>query len=207
MYHSIANNPRDPHAIHPEAFARQMTDLAQRQTQVLPLVQAIAELRAWRKFGGIAITFDDAYQDFLLNAAPVLKQHGFHATVFTPTGLLGGTAVWDTYDKSKRLMDWDELGEVYRLGFGIGSHTVSHPRLTECDAATLEYELRASLDSLTERFANMTPIISYPGGYFGRREMRAARRAGYMAGVGVASRWANYPWTNPYHLRRQRWKG
>ena len=165
-----------------------------------------ARLRQWKlEPKSVALTFDDAYEDFLADAVPILRQHSFAATVFAPTGLLGGTAKWDTYDKTKRLMDWSEMREVERLGHQVASHTVSHPRLTECDEAMLDRELRGSLDSLREHLSQPVPILSYPGGYFGRREMRAARRSGYVGAVGVASRWLNYPWTNPYHLHRKRW--
>jgi peptidoglycan/xylan/chitin deacetylase (PgdA/CDA1 family) len=207
MYHSIADNPRDPHALHPAIFESQMAELVRRDTSVVHLPEAIDQLASWGRGSGVALTFDDGYRDFLLNAAPVLSRYRLTATVFVPTGLLGGNAVWDSYDKSKRLLDWDELAEVQRLGFGVASHTISHPRLTECDDGALEYELRGSLDQLKERLGEPVPILSYPGGHFGRREMKATQRAEYIGAVGVASRFNNHFWTNRYHLRRQRWEG
>lgn len=207
MYHSIADNPRDPHSVHPETFDSQMAELVAQNRSAVDLPQAIGHLSTWTFRSEVALTFDDGYQDFLLNAAPILKRYDLPATVFVPTGLLGENAVWDSHDKTKRLMDWDELAEVQRLGFGIASHTVSHPRLTECDDKKLEYELRGSLDELRERLPEAAPLLSYPGGHFGRREMVAARAAGYTGAVGVASRFKNHFWTNPYHLRRRRWEG
>jgi peptidoglycan/xylan/chitin deacetylase (PgdA/CDA1 family) len=205
MYHSIADNSADPHAVHPDRFEAQMAEVAQNRSAV-DLPHAIGHLSTWTIRSGIALTFDDGYQDFLMNAAPILKHYGLPATVFVPTGLLGENAVWDSYDKTKRLLDWDELAEVQRMGFGVASHTISHPRLTECDANRLEYELRGSLDQLKERLPKVVSLLSYPGGHFGRREMLAARAAGYTGAVGVASRFKNHFWTNPYHLRRRRWE-
>jgi peptidoglycan/xylan/chitin deacetylase (PgdA/CDA1 family) len=207
MYHSISDNPRDPHATSVTDFHLQMAELASRRCSVVPLPQAVGDLRRWKRLANtVALTFDDAYEDFLLNAAPVLLRCGFPATLFIPTDLLGGTAVWDTFDKSKRLMDWDGVLEAHRLGFGIGSHTRSHARLTECDAAALESELRGSLDSIRGRLPNSVPLLSYPGGYATSREMKAAKQAGYVGALGVASRLPNFPWTNVYGLRRSRWK-
>lgn len=206
MYHSIADNPHDPHSVHPETFDSQMAELVAQNRSAVDLPQAIGRLATGTFASGVSLTFDDGYQDFLLNAAPILKRYDLPATIFVPTGLLGANAAWDSYDKSKRLLDWDELAEVQRMGFGVASHTISHPRLTECDDRTLEYELRGSLDELRERLLAAAPLLSYPGGYFGRREMRAARAAGYVGAVGVASRFKNYFWTNPYHLRRRRWE-
>ena len=206
MYHSIADNPRDPHSVAPEEFSRQMLELAERRCSVISLAEAIHTLRSLRNiFDSVVITFDDAYENFLTDAAPILHRHGFPASIFVPTGLVGKTAVWDSYDQSKRLMDWDQLAEVSRQGFCVGSHTINHPRLTECTPTDLEFELKGSLETLCKRIPDVLPVISYPGGFFGRREMKAAKAAGYIGGVGVASRWKNYPWTNPFHIRRRRW--
>jgi peptidoglycan/xylan/chitin deacetylase (PgdA/CDA1 family) len=206
MYHSVRDNPSDPHALHPDRFEAQMARLVAQNRSVVNLQQAAGHPFTLTFRSGLALTFDDGYQDFLLNAAPVLKRYQLPATIFVPTGLLGETAMWDSWDKTKTLLDWDELAEVQRLGFGVASHTISHPRLTECDETKLEYELRGSLDQLRERLPEVVPLLSYPGGFFGLREMEAARASGYSGAVGVASRFKNYFWTNPYQLRRRGWE-
>lgn len=205
MYHSIADNPKDPHAVRPANFEQQMAELSRLNVRVVDLMEALPRLRQWHFERCVAITFDDALQDFLANAVPVLRAYCFPATMFVPTGLVGKTAAWDSYDKSKPLLSWDELQEVHRLGFSIGSHTVSHPRLINCDAIQLSFELRHSLEMLQEHMPSVAPILAYPGGLYGQREMDAARKAGYTACVGVSSRLANYPWTNRYRLRRRKW--
>lgn len=202
MYHSIADNIRDPHAVRPDDFAAQMEAIASARIPVIPLQSAVQN----RGSGNvIVLTFDDAYRDFLHNAVPVLRKRGFPATVFAPTGLLGGRAVWDTYDTSKPLMDWDELTEVSRCGFTVGSHTVSHARLTDCDSRQIHQELTNSLDALLTRIPNAIRALSYPGGFCGQREMAAVKKAAYTCAVMVTSRRGNYSWTNPYALRRRRW--
>lgn len=204
MYHSISDNPRDPHAVSPRRFARQMAILAQR-CQVICLEEGLGRLEKGSSLRGyVVLTFDDGYQDFLTHALPVLEQFDYPATLFVPTGLLGNTAIWDTHDESKRLLDWGELQEVNRLGVTVASHTVTHSRLTECDERQLEYELRGSLDILKERLSDVFPALSYPGGYNGPREQAATQQAGYVCAVGVASRWGNGPESNLYRLRREK---
>ena len=203
MYHSISDNPRDLHAVSPQHFAQQMAALSEHGYQVIALEEGLQRLEQRLQLRGcIVLTFDDAYCDFLTNALPVLEHCGYHATVFVPTGLLGGTAIWDSYHKNKKLMGWDELREVHRRGVTLASHTVTHQRLTECNDQQLEYELRASLDALREQFDDVFPALSYPGGYHGLREQAVARLAGYVCALGVASRWGNGPETNLYRLRR-----
>ena len=123
--------------------------------------------------------------DFLANALPILEKFEYPATLFVPTGKVGSNAAWDSYDREKKLMDWNEIREARRRGITIASHTVSHARLTECSESQLEHELVSSLGVLRERVGDIFPALSYPGGYHSRREEVAARRAGYVCAVGV----------------------
>ncbi len=205
MYHSIADNSSDPHAVSPQHFAEQMAALGERDYQVISLAEGLRRLGQRLPLRGyIVLTFDDAYRDFLSNAMPVLEALGYPVTLFVPTGLVGDQARWDSYDKEKQLMNWDELGEAHRRGVSIASHTASHARLTECSDEQLEHELGASLEILRKRLGDISPALSYPGGHYGAREIAAARRTGYICAVGVASRWGNGPETDLYRLRRER---
>jgi len=207
LYHSISDNPRDPHSITPSRFEEQMEELSQKGTKVISLKEGIQRLIncvSLKKH--IAITFDDAYSDFHQNALPILEDHGFPATMFVPTGLVGKNAEWDSYDQIKPLMNWDEIQEISGRGIELGSHTVSHRRLAECDEGALEHELRSSLDALQERCENVIPALAYPGGYYGPREMSAAKEVGYSCALGGASRWGNGPETDLFQLRRERFE-
>jgi len=126
MYHSIADNPHDPHAISVQRFRQQMATLAQGNYQVIALQDGLARIQARQPLKRcIVLTFDDAYRDFLTQALPVLEQFKFPATLFVPTGCLGGTAIWDSYDQRKPLMTWQELAEAQARGITIASHTVT----------------------------------------------------------------------------------
>ncbi len=205
MYHSIAVNPNDPHAIAPADFAQQMEALSRQNINVVDLEEGLRRLDRWVVNPSVVITFDDALRDFLVNAAPILKHHSFPATMFVPTQFVGGSAQWDSYDKRKPLLTWDELQAIRQMGFSIGSHTISHPKLIDCTADQLQTELADSLTVLQTRLVKITAILAYPGGHYGPREMAAACQSGYVGAVGVASRLANFPWTNRFRLRRRKW--
>lgn len=204
MFHSISRNPSDPHALAPDHFLQIIESLA--GFEVVSLEDGIQRLGASKQLRKVvALTFDDAYEDFLVHALPILERHQYPATVFVPTGHLGGTAKWDSFDKTKRLMQWDDLVEIRKRNIAIASHSVNHMLLTECNECELEYELCASLNLLRERIGHVFPALSYPGGSYGTRECEAARKAGYICAVGVSSRWGNGPETDLYRLRRQIW--
>src|SRR5947209_14504021 len=100
----------------------------------------------------VAITFDDSYQDNLA-AAHTLAEHGLPATFFVPTGYVGTERVFDWDRGLPRMpnLTWDDVAQMHRLGFEIGSHTVSHPNLGAMSRQWAEvevYESRRVLQAL-----------------------------------------------------------
>lgn len=207
MYHSISVNAKDPNSLDPGIFETQMRELSQHRPRIVRLTKAIHDIHHWTKVAGkIAITFDDAYADFMTIAVPILRKLNLPCTLFVPVGCVGGTAVWDTFDKTKRLLDWNELSEAGRNNVDIASHGMFHVQLPKCDKAGLTMELQESLAMLKNRLGRVEPLFSYPGGHFGGREMDAAQHAGYIAAFGVASKRPNTPVSRVFALHRCRWE-
>lgn len=202
MYHSISDTPGDRLAVRAELFAASMRYLAELGFQVLSLEQACALLRSngdLRK--NIVLTFDDGYDDFLTTAVPVLKEYGFHATLFVVPGALED-ARHQAWRPAHPLLSRDRVGEVKAMGFSLGSHTLSHPDLTTLRADWLTRELcesRAALESWGEKFL----ALAYPGGRFTRRERDAVQQAGYYCAAIVGGRWGNGAETDSFLLKRE----
>jgi len=78
------------------------------------------------------LTFDDGYQSFYEHALPVLERYGFPATVFAVADRLGGTAEWlEAPAPRPPLMDAPTLRELRPSRRGGGSHSRTHPRLSD----------------------------------------------------------------------------
>lgn len=172
----------------------------------------------------VAITFDDAYRSVIELGEPILTGLGWPATVFVPTDFAGteqpmswpGIDPWTPGEFEQELMpmSWDELGTLAAGGWEIGSHTCSHPRLTELDDAALEGELRRSKAVCEERLGRPCDSIAYPHGDHDLRVADFARRAGYRAGGTLPKRLGTtdplrWPRVGVYHrddLRRFRAK-
>ena len=103
MYHRVGDPGADPWhiAVSPHRFAEHMEVLAERR-QVLPLSGLAPGASRDSGLPQVAITFDDGYAGVIEHAQPVLEQHGFAATVFVTTGMLG----------SAREYWWDELTRI-----------------------------------------------------------------------------------------------
>lgn len=142
----------------------------------------------------VVITFDDGYAGNLEVAWPILRRHGFTATVFAVSGSLGG---WNEFDGGlgcapARMLTVEQLRRLHREGAEIGSHSVTHPpALTELDAHALRSELvdsRARLESVLD---DAVTVFSYPHSQVDARVEAAVAEAGYRAaaaGVGTAFR-------------------
>lgn len=176
-----------------------------RSGQVISLEEGLKRLQSHLTLRNTCvITFDDALLDFYTTALPILKDFGYPATLFIPVGLVGQHAGWDSHDPSKLLMNWLQLERCQQWKVTFGSHSVRHIRLTECSEDRLEQELVESLQTLKSKLDNVFPALAYPGGYHNERVRKAAAAAGYICGLGAASRWGNGPETDVFQLRRMR---
>ena len=101
-----------------------------------------------------------------------------------------GTDRWlDTpHEDGLRSLSWDELRSLADLGWEIGSHTRTHPRLTELDDEQLADELRGSREACSERLGADCASLAYPFGSVDRRVVRATADAGYRAAAALPMR-------------------
>ncbi|MGH9482380.1 MAG: polysaccharide deacetylase family protein [Terriglobales bacterium] len=155
----------------------------------------------------VTLTFDDGYADNFEVAAPILDQLEFSATFFLPTGIIGRRVRfgWDAkLPAAPPLLSWDQVRQLHRAGFGIGSHTVTHARLSETRGAALDFELAASRRQLELELGEPVREFAYPFGGAADCDAtarEAVRRAGYRCcfschGGLVAAH------ESPFHLRR-----
>ena len=201
MYHAIDSNDGDRLAVTPETFAEQMAYLANNGFQVISLQAAIRALDDSASLDrAIVLTFDDGYRDFLTTAMPVLERYRFPATLFIVTKM--SKDQWRRNGNAEALLSREEIREIKRRGFSLGSHTVTHPDLTSVDDETLNRELTDSRAAIAQLGETFIPF-AYPGGTFSRRERDAVERAGYDCGVIVGGRWGNGPETDRFLLKRE----
>ena len=82
-------------------------------------------------------------------------------------------------------LTWGQAREMEAGGVEIGSHTVTHPILTNVDASALQAELRGSKARLEERLGHKVDLFCYPNGNYDARIRRAVEEAGYRCAVTV----------------------
>ncbi len=195
MYHAVGTPAADDklgiYSIDPALFGRQIAALAgYAGSTIIGLGQGLPAAGQLR----VAVTFDDGYRDNLYRAAPLLREYGIPFTVFVCTGFMR--------QQSGDYLSAGELRELGALpGATIGSHGVTHARLTSLDDRALREELVASRAYLEDTSGRAVTSLSYPHGAVDRRVRDAAEAAGYT--IGACSRFdINGPERDPLLLCR-----
>lgn len=180
MYHAIGTpiegDVRGLYNMPFEQFEKQMRYLAQHYKEhLVPLGHTAFKGDSL----GITLTFDDGYRDNLSVAAPLLVELGIPFTVFICTGSVA--------ERKAGFLSPEDVRELAGLpGARIGSHTISHPRLTECDDRQLSEELVGSKLYLEDLLGSKVDLLSYPHGAVNDRVRSMAEKTGYS--IGASSR-------------------
>ncbi len=211
MYHRVGDFPgrvKSHGALycHLPRFKAQMSMFKWLGYQVIRLDDAVAGLAGRMPLPEkpLVLTFDDAYVDFLENAAPVLRAHGYPATIYAVSSLVGQSSSWDAGigPDPAPLMTASQLREVQDMGFAIGSHSSSHARLAQQTDDRIASELSDSKSALEDMLGRSVDHFCYPYGSHDLRCVEAAAQAGYRSGT-TCQRGAATPQDDPLSLPRK----
>lgn len=173
----------------PEHFRRQMEWLARAGYQAI----TVSEFTEWRQDTRpgpdkpVIITFDDGFRNVYTVAAPILRHFGFRATIFIAVNYCGRRNDWPTQsDDVPRLplLDWDEVRSLRRGGMEIGSHTLTHPPLTQIPAVQAEEEIAKAKAVIERELQQPVCSFAYPYGDY-NAEVRARVAALYSSACGT----------------------
>lgn len=187
MYHNIgrpSDQDRKPKLyVRLETFARQMLALRLMGFRGVSMSEAMPYLRGERQGKVVAITFDDGYVDTLDAALPILQRNGFTATCYVVGQRVGQHNTWDAQQigASKPLMNRQQILQWHDAGMEVGAHTLTHPRLTDCDDVRLHTEVAGSKAELEAMLQTPVTQFCYPYGILDGRVVEAVKAAGYVA--------------------------
>jgi peptidoglycan/xylan/chitin deacetylase (PgdA/CDA1 family) len=190
-YHAVDSDWDSHLSIPEELFIAHMTALRKRAYRGLTFVEAERLRRASDlPERSVVVTFDDGYAKRMMRCKQILDTVGFPATVFVVTSFVdsGQPMCWPGVEKwahqtprEMQPLEWSALRELVGAGWEVGSHTVSHPVLTDLDDGALTEQLVGSRRRIVEELG-ACETIAYPYGVADERVARAAEAAGYLAG-------------------------
>ena len=186
-YHRIVELKDDRYqlAVSPEHFGEQLEFLSHR----FPILRFDD---SWRRPAepSFVITFDDGYEDNLRNALPILREFRVPATFFICAGAVDSNQEfpWDggkvPQRHAYRTLRHSELMELAADPLvSIGSHTLTHARLSALPTAVQKYEIEEGHKKLEQLLGKKLSVFSYPfGNYmdFSQKTMNLCREAGFF---------------------------
>lgn len=127
--------------------------------------------------GGVHISFDDGYENVLLNAQPVLEKYRAVATMFA----LGNPshANRKELDNSIHIMNDEQLLSLRDKGWEIGYHTYTHANLGTLNDAELEKELVEGKKLAEKRLGITFRYMAYPKGIYTPKVLEYVKAAGF----------------------------
>jgi peptidoglycan/xylan/chitin deacetylase (PgdA/CDA1 family) len=191
-YHGVSVSWTSDISVTPAELERQLASLVRRGYRGAGFHEATRNPPARRT---LVVSFDDAYRSVLELALPILERLGLPGTVFVPTRFASGgqLASWPGVDvyldgpdaNELAVMSWAELAGLRERGWEIGSHTRSHPHLTQLGDDELRDELAGSREDCEHGLGVRCHSVAFPYGDTDARVIAASAAAGYGAAAGL----------------------
>ncbi len=213
MYHmireAIPGKKFNSLRVSPEAFEVQIKYLYDKGWKSYTMSEAIAQKNSL-PIKSVVITFDDGYQDNLINALPVLKKYGFKATIYLVNDRHDRD--WSGYRKAKnegaglkdepKLSD-DEVRELLESGLiEIGAHTLTHANLNDLNIPESQREICGSKDEIEARFEVACRSFAYPFGLYGIKDEKIVMNCAYTNAVTTQLGIADLHTCDPFKIPR-----
>jgi len=183
-YHQIRNPTASdgaqarPYIVRPSAFAAQMRALDRAGYTTIGGDQLVDHLLRGTPLPKrpVLLTFDDASAGQYTHALPVLREHGFKATFFIMTVVLGKSG-WLTR-KQVRALD--------RAGMTIGGHTWDHKAVPEYAGEDWRIQVTEPTRELEQLVGHPVRLFAYPFGSYDREAIPHLLSAGLRAAFQLA---------------------
>lgn len=184
-YHAVEPGP-GPLRIDPGLFARHLDAAVASGAEAMTVSGVASALRVGRlPERAVAFTFDDGLASAAHVAGPLLEERGLVATVFCVARRLGSQSDWPSrasWAPTFPLAGPDDLAELARQGWEIGSHGLGHEPLGDAEPARLRTELVESRRLLEDVAGAAVTSFAYPYGSVPAEAAAALVEAGYAAG-------------------------
>jgi len=203
-YHSISDSPVRS-SVSPAAFESQMEHLRRHGYHMFSLSEAVRLLatRAALPEQSVVITLDDGFCDNYDHAFPILARCGFTGTVFLTASYIGTERLptLTRTDFVPRPLTWAQVREMHAHGIEFGSHTLTHPMLSQIPPDQARHEIADSKRVIEDKLGAPVSVFCYPRGDFDESVRRIVREEGYLAACTTLPG-VNDPRTDLFALRR-----
>jgi len=167
MYHKVSDSPPDGLNLSPAQFEEQVAWLDEKGYQTSSFMDLKESIETGKDLPRrpVIITFDDAYENFLIHALPVLKKYKMNVTLFVPVAFLGKTNLWDR--GSEKILSAEQLKQIQNdRSVEIGIHSFLHRSYAELAPEDMKEDLENCFNTLDFHHIRTSRVLAYPyGGY------------------------------------------
>ncbi|MBI2666920.1 polysaccharide deacetylase family protein, partial [Candidatus Woesearchaeota archaeon] len=174
MYHDIGEQ-ENPWCVSPQQFELQMRWLKENGWKSISLSELKEKIEK-EKFQSpntkipaeklFVLTFDDGRKGVFTHALPLLRELGFSATLFVVPHWINNPQEITVEEKYSPFLNWEEVKELSCQGFEIGSHSFSHPDLTQLSTHQITPELDSAEQEILEKLQRKVQHFCYPYGKY-----------------------------------------
>ncbi|CAN5646067.1 polysaccharide deacetylase family protein [soil metagenome] len=171
-----------------EMFDKQLSYLKKKKFRTLTFydVEKVLNNEKLAKEEDIILTFDDGYKNNYSSAFPILKKYGFKCVIFYVAGFSSNEWDKDKNEAEDHLMSDEEISEMEEYGIEFGSHTLTHPHLTQLSVKQAELEIKGSFEILKPKLKKPLISFAYPYGECSP-EVKEIVRKSYKFGIATDS--------------------
>ncbi|MDZ4757687.1 MAG: polysaccharide deacetylase family protein [Bacteroidota bacterium] len=169
MYHHIKPDQNDGLCVSTKIFEQHLAYLRQCNYHIISGGDLFTCLKDKSKLPerSVLITFDDAYQNFVEQALPILNHHKMPAMVFVPTAYIGGVNEWD--QGQEPIMGADQLKSL-PSNIDLAIHCYKHINYGNSMINLVEDDMASAQRTLDNLEIKYIPFWAYPYGAFPRRK-------------------------------------
>lgn len=184
MYHSIENCSRNEDklglAVPPDVFYMHMRYLKENEFNVIGLLDLVKIIQKSEIIPkkSMVITFDDSYKSVLTNALPILKEFGFSSICFVNIYFIEKKVPKHLYWANWQTLNWEDI-KALSEDVQIGSHGLTHRKLTSLNYEDLLNEIGRSKELLEAKLKEEVNAFSYPHGASNRKVKKVLKECGY----------------------------
>lgn len=190
FHHVVADRPHRM-GISTEQFLKHVQFL-RKHYRIVSLTTAIEMLRTKRVDAPtVVLTFDDGYVDNFLTLRATVEETGVPITLFVSTHHITSQREFAhdlrAGEPGFAPLTWEQLRQMHRQGFEIGSHTRTHFDCGSRDRARLTDEIVGSKRDLETHLGTALDVFSFPGGLPHNMSPEATEIAGAAYGYVVSA--------------------
>ncbi len=179
LYHHVSDDTPKSTSISPELFAQHLAYL-NKHHHVMALPDAIEKLKAKAPLPDrtVIITFDDGYENILLNAHPLLTKYHFPYTIFINPEVIG---------KQRNQLTWEQVKRMQQEGATFANHTLDHMHLLNRKADEGETEwlervwdnIEQAEQAIKHQTGRSFNYLAFPFGEYNQRLAEKLAAEGY----------------------------